>query len=53
MWIAYDATHAGSHGSAFRPLGFFPSVTIAKQAVERATSTFPKVQPENLRWNVV
>jgi hypothetical protein len=36
-WVAYDGTHAARDGNTFRPLGFFPSIFNAKQAVELAT----------------
>jgi hypothetical protein len=37
-WLAFDATHSTPDGSAFLPLGFFASITQAKEAVQNATN---------------
>jgi hypothetical protein len=36
-WLAVDATHVNDQGTAFRPLGFFPTLAEAKEAVRAAT----------------
>jgi hypothetical protein len=37
-WIAFDATHMADLSAAFRPLGFFPTMATAKDAVQSATA---------------
>jgi hypothetical protein len=37
-WEAFDAIHPNDTGNGFRELGTFPSVFLAKMAVEQAVS---------------
>lgn len=43
-WIAFDGTHPNRTGKGFQLLGTFPSVSEAKQAVERASGYFYAVR---------
>jgi hypothetical protein len=36
-WLAFDATHLNEQGSWFLSLGFYPEITVAKEAVEEVT----------------
>lgn len=36
-WLAFDARHLSDRGSGFLSLGFFCSITTAKEAVQAAT----------------
>ena len=37
-WEAFDAIHPSESGNGFKELGTFPSVVLAKMAVEQAVS---------------
>jgi hypothetical protein len=44
-WLAFDATHANEQGSWFRLLGYFPAITMAKEAVQLATLSLQQAGP--------
>ena len=44
-WLAFDATHANEQGSWFRSLGYFPAITMAKEAVQLATLSLWRAGP--------
>ena len=52
-WIAFDATHAATHGNGFLPLGYFRSVTTAMEAVQLATDPESERFVDLLRETVV
>jgi hypothetical protein len=52
-WAAFDGTHCSARGDAFRPLGIFPSLAAAKEAVESATVFSRAVTNESLHGTLV
>jgi hypothetical protein len=44
LWYAFDATHMNDAGDGFRNLGSFPSINVAKAAVESSCAQAPQVK---------